>query len=93
MEKFKKENSPEHLEMVAIDHAQRELVRRYLEKQLGENFSASEKKVECELEWVKKYAAIFRVIFNANKDEFLKMYGEDKELLIDAIEEALEDPL
>lgn len=93
MEKFKKENSPEHFEMIVIDHAQRELVRRYLKRQLGENYSASEKKVECELEWVKKNAPIFRVIFNANKDEFLKMYKEDKNMLIDAIEEALEDPL
>lgn len=79
--------------MMVADHAQRELIKRYLEKNLGENYFASEKKLECELEWVKKYAAIFRVIFNANKEEFLKMYSEDKELLIDAIEEALEDPL
>lgn len=93
MEKPKNENSAEHLEMVAIDHAQRELIKRYLEKNLGEDYAASEKKVEYELRWVKEHAPIFRVIFNANKDEFLKMYKEDKSMLIDAIEEVLEEPL
>ena len=93
MEKPKSENSAEHLEMVAIDHAQRELIRRYLIKNLGENYGTSERKVECELEWVKKQAPIFRAIFNANKDEFLKMYAENKDMLTDAIEEVLEDPL
>lgn len=92
-EKPKSESSAEHLEMVAIDHTQRELMRRYLEKNLGENYAASEKKLEYELRWVKEQAPIFRAIFNANKDEFLKMYKEDKKMLTDAVEEALEDPL
>lgn len=101
MEKFKKqfgeltakENSAEQSETLVADHAQRELMRRYLERELGENYGSHEKKVACELEWVKKHAPIFRAIFNANKDEFLKIYKEDKNLLVDAIEEALEDPL
>lgn len=93
MEKFKKENSPEHFESEVANYVQIGLVKRYLEKNLGEDYASNEKKSECEARWVKEHAPIFRTIFNANKDEFLRMYKENKDALIGAVEEALEDPL
>lgn len=93
MEGYRKENTPGHFETEVANFIQIGLLQKYLNKKLGENYETNAKKTECEVEWIEKNRKIFRVIFDANKDEFLKMYKEDKVMLIDAIEEVLEEPL
>jgi hypothetical protein len=93
MEQFKKENPPNHFETEVANYVQIGLMKRYLKKELGENYTVSEKKAEYEKNWVEKYQHIFRIIFDENKEEFLRTYKEDKDALINAVEEALEDPL
>ncbi len=85
-----KHETPEHFGAEVVNYIQLGLLRRYLERELGPDYEAHDRKSECEMRWIKDHAPKFRSIFEKNKDTFLKFYKENRDELIDAVEEMLD---